>query len=147
MLGFIAGLPGLISGLFGTINGITAAIANERIALISAKTDEERIHSQERLSALQARQSVLIAEAGFSRLNMIVRALLALGPASFLLKVFLWDKVIGSFVGCSGTTARGTCQTFLTDPLDVNLWSVITAVVAFYFLYELGTNAARIIKR
>ena len=126
----------IIPNAFRTVDNITNAIANERIAQISAKTDAERIFSQERIDALSQRRQVLIAESG-SRINMIMRVVLASGPASVLLKIFLWDKVIGSFAGCS-QARPGTCGIFTTDPLDVYLWSVITAVIGFYFLYEIA---------
>ena len=50
MLALFTALPSLISGLFGTVNGITNAIANEKIAAITATTDEARIAAQERVN-------------------------------------------------------------------------------------------------
>lgn len=142
----ILGLPGLISGLFGTINGITTAISNQKIAVINATTEQERIAAQERVNTLQARRDVLIAEAGSgSRLNLIMRTVIAAGPAGVILKLFLWDKVIGSLVGCS-QAARGTCGIFTTDPLDANQWTVITIVLGFYFVTEVTVGVSRIIK-
>jgi hypothetical protein len=143
LINLFTSVPALVSGMFTTINGITAAIANEKLAQINAKTTEEQINSAERISTLQAQRDLMIAEAATSKLNIIVRSSIALGPALFLLKVFLWDKVIGSFAGCSGHTLPGTCSTFVTDPLDNNLWSVITIVLGFYFLYE----GAKLFKR
>ena len=131
----------IIPNAFRTVDNITNAIANERIAQISAKTDAERIFSQERIDALSQRRQVLVAESG-SRINMIMRVVLASGPASVLLKIFLWDKVIGSFAGCS-QAKPGTCGIFTTDPLDANLWAVITAVIGFYFLYEIAARVKR----
>jgi cadmium resistance protein CadD (predicted permease) len=147
MWALLTGIPGLIAGLFGSINHITDAISNEKIALINAKTQEEQIAVTERVKTLEAKRDLMIAEAGASRLNIWVRSFIALGPASFLLKVFLYDKVIGAFLGCSGKTAPGTCGTFVTDPLDPNLWQVISIVLGFYFLYEGAVGITRIIKR
>lgn len=139
-------IPGLISGMFGTINGITNAISNQKIAVINAATEQERITAQERVNTLQARRDVLIAEAGSgSRLNLIIRSLIAIGPASVIVKLFFWDKVIGSLVGCS-QAARGTCGIFTTDALDVNMWTVITVVLGFYFVSEVSIGVARIMK-
>ncbi len=132
----------IIPNAFRTVDNITNAIANERIAKINAGTEEERISADERIKALDAKRSVLIAESG-SRINMIMRVALAVGPAAFLLKVFLYDKVIGSFAGCAGPQPKGACPTFLTDALDDNLWKVITAVIAFYFLYEITARFKR----
>ncbi len=147
MLALITGIPGLIAALFGSINHITDAIANEKIVALNATTEQGKIASNERVRALEAKRDLMIAEAGASRLNMWVRSLIALGPASFLLKVFLYDKVIGAFVGCSGRTLPGTCSTFVTDALDPNLWQVISIVLGFYFLYEGAVGITRIIKR
>lgn len=138
----ILDLISIIPNAFRTVDNITNAISNERIAKINAGTEEERIAADERIKALDARRSVLIAESG-ARINMVMRVTLAAGPASFLLKVFLYDKVIGSLVGCAGSQPKGTCTTFVTDPLDANLWGVITAVIGFYFLYELGARWKR----
>jgi hypothetical protein len=147
MWAILTAIPSLLSGLFGTVNGITNAIANERLAQISAKTDQERIQSEERIRTLTARRDVMIAEASVSKLNIIMRTVIACGPASILLKIFLYDKVIGSLVGCAGPQPKGACPTFVTDPLDDNLWRVVSIVVGFYFLAEMTSTAARIIKR
>lgn len=140
----ILGLPGLITGAFGTINNITNAISNEKIVGINAKTDQERIESQERVNTLQLRRDVLIAEAG-SKLNQRIRAALAAGPAVLLLKLFVWDKVVGSFMGCAGKAGNAaSCVTFNTDPLDPNLWNVVMVVLGFYFLSEGAIHVAKV---
>src|SRR5258708_38920668 len=114
-------LLSLIPGAFQTINGITNAIANEKIAGLNAQTDQERIASQERLSTLTARKELLLANANnpFQRWIMF---LYGIGPAFVLTKIYIWDKALGQWT--SGHT----------DSLDVNLWWVITAQIAFYFL-------------
>lgn len=146
MWALITGLPGLISGAFGTINGITKALTDARIAQINAVTQQEKITADERVMTLQARRDVMIAEAGSgSRLNLIIRSVLAIGPASVILKLFLWDKVIGSLVGCS-QAPKGTCGIFTTDTLDANMWTVITVVLGFYFVSEVTIGVTRIIK-
>lgn len=147
-MGFLSALmalPGLISGLFGTINGITNAISNQKIAVINAQTEEERIHANERLTTLQARRDVLIAEAGSgSRINLIVRACFAMVTLSIVTKLYFWDKVIGSLAGCS-QAAKGTCGIFTTDPIDDNGWKLIAMVMGFYFVSEVTLGATRII--
>lgn len=134
MLQLLLGLPGLISGAFGTINGITSAIANEKLAQITATTEKERILSGERVSTLEARRDVLIADAAHGSLDIWIRSSIAIGPALYLLKIFLWDKVLGAWT-------YGT-----TDPLDPNLWQVVMVVLGFYFLSETTVKVARIIK-
>jgi len=147
MWGLLTSLPGLISGLFGSINHITDAIKDEKIALLNATTDQERIASQERISALEQRRAVMIAEAPISRINLYVRAFLGLPSGIVIWKLLVWDKVVGSFVGCSGPTAPGTCKTFNTDALDAHQWQIIMIVVGFYFLYETGMGVTRAIKK
>lgn len=124
----------LIPGLFNTVNGITNAIANERLKLIDAKTEQQKIAAQERISTLQSKRDVLIAESGASNINAIMRSCLAAPVAFLLAKIYVWDKALGSITNGH------------TDPLDSNLWSVITATVAFYFLYEGAVNVTRIAK-
>lgn len=128
-------LLSLIPGLFTTVNGITTAISNERLKLIQAKTDQEKIASQERISSLQAKRDVLIAESGRSNINAIIRGSIG-GSVAFLLgKIYVWDKALGEWTGGR------------TDALDPNLWNVIMATIGFYFMYEAAVNTARIVKR
>lgn len=131
----ILSILSLIPGLFTTVNGITTAISNERLKLIQAKTDQEKIASQERISSLQAKRDVLIAESGRSNINAIIRGSIG-GSVAFLLgKIYVWDKALGEWTGGR------------TDALDPNLWNVIMATIGFYFMYEAAVNTARIVKR
>ena len=131
MWALLTAIPSLISGLFGSINGITSAIANERIAAITATTDETRIQSQERVLQLQSQRDVLIADAAHSKLDLYIRSLIAIGPATYLLKIFLWDKVLAAWT--SGTT----------DPIDPHLWNVVMIILGFYFVSATTTTVAR----
>jgi hypothetical protein len=124
----------LIPGLFTTVNGITNAISNERLKLIDAKTDEARIIAQERITSLQAKRDVLVAESGRSNINAIIRGSIGASVAFLLAKLYVWDKALGDYTGGH------------TDALDPNLWNVIMATIGFYFLYEGAVNTARIIK-
>jgi len=140
-------LLSLIPGAFNTINGITNAIANERLKLIEAKTDQQRIASQERIDSLQAKRDVMIAESGSSKINAIMRATMGASVAIIIAKLLVWDKVIGSFHGCAGEAGRALeCNIYRTDILDPNQWQIITAAIGFYFLYEGAVNVTRIAK-
>lgn len=136
----------IIPSAFKTVDNITNAISNERIAKINAGTDGERIAADERIKALEQRRAVLIAEAGVSRANIIVRSIFAVPIIVVLWKLLVWDKVIGSLVGCS-SAARGTCGIFTTDPFDDNQWKIIMIVIGFYFLYEGAVGVTRLAKR
>lgn len=122
MWAILTALPSLLSGLFGTVNGITNAIANEKIAALTATTDRDRIAAQERVNSLSVQRDVLVADAAHSKLDLYIRSLIALGPASYLLKIFLWDKVLATWTNGS------------TDPIDANLWTVVMVVLGFYFV-------------
>jgi hypothetical protein len=115
------GLLGLLPGLFGTINGITKAISDERIKRIQAKTEEERIASDERVKTLEARRAIVLAKSGQWETRALMFAL-GVGPAFILNKIYIWDKALGDWTGGH------------TDKLDDNLWWVIIAQIGFYFL-------------
>lgn len=136
MLTGILSFLGIVPAILHTVDGIEAAIANEKIAAITATTDQERIRSQERISTLQARRDVLIAEAAKSPWNARMRFFISIGPAWMLFKPLFWDKGIGPFFGCVGPTEPGTCGIFTTDALDAHQWYAITAVIAFYLVAD-----------
>lgn len=146
MWAFLTSLPSLIGGLFGTINNITAAISNEKINARNAQTEEERIASDERVKSLEARRDLMIVEAGVTKANIIVRSAAAVPIVIILWKLLVWDKVVGSLAGCA-RAAKGTCSTFITDPLDDNQWKIVMLVLGFYFLYEGAIGVSRIFKR
>ena len=124
----------LIPGLFTTVNGITNAIANERLKLIDAKTDQAKIAAQERITSLQAKRDVLVAESGGSRINAFIRGSIGASVSILLAKLFVYDKALGQWTHGS------------VESLDPNLWNIVTAVIGFYFLYEGAVNVTRIAK-
>lgn len=146
MLKLLFGAIGILPNLFSSVDKVTAAISNERIKLIEANTEEERIASQERINTLQARRDVLVAESNISRVNAFIRAWIGGDVAFILTKLYVWDKGIGSLMGCSGTNLDASCKLFHTDDLSPELWQVVMATIGFYFLYEGAVNTARIIK-
>lgn len=135
MLSWLPALLGLIPAGLTTIQGITSAISNEKIAGITAKTDQDKIASAERVAQLEAQRDLMIASAQKSNLDIWIRSALALGPVVILSKIFIWDKSIGPFVGCVGNTEHILgCTSFSTDGLDPNLWYVVMVAIGFYYL-------------
>lgn len=118
MLNLLGGLLGIIPGLFTTVNGITNAIANEKLAQLSATTQQDQIASQERVNTLQAQRDVLIAESSKSSLDIWVRALLVSGPVFILNKIFIYDKAFDQ-----------------TTLMSSDLWNVVYIILGFYFLH------------
>jgi len=115
---------GFVGSLLNPISNIVGKIADARVELAKAETDKERVAAQERVQTLEARRDVMVAEAGgpYGWINAMMRGLLAFGPTCYLLKIFIWDKVMQSWTHGS------------TDPLDPNLWNVVMVVLGFYFL-------------
>lgn len=134
MLKLIFSIPELISGLFGTLNGITKALSDAKIEAIRATTQEEKIHAEERVSALTLQRDVLIADASHSTIDMWTRFGFSIGPIFVLAKVLIYDKALGQW-----TLGH-------TDPLGDMLWQVITIELGFYFVYTGATTVAKIIK-
>ena len=125
----------LILGLIDPVEKITQAIVKARADALNATTEQERIASTERAKALEARRDVLVAEAGVSRANIVVRSFLA-APIIFVLwKLFIWDKALGEY-----THGR-------TDALSPEMWQIVNIVIGFYFLYEGAMGVTRLIKR
>jgi hypothetical protein len=133
----ITGLIALITGLAGPIASVIAKVTDLKLAQVQATTDVESLHIAAQIDEAHDRLMILQAEAG-SRLNSIIRGLLAFGPMIYLNKVFVWDKVIGSLWGQS--CVKGVCSVFNTDALDSNLWTVVTVVLSFYFLYDIAAS-------
>jgi hypothetical protein len=118
---------GFILGLFDPISKIVAAIADAKVKLANAQTDQERIHAQERVDTLSARKDVLVAESG-TRINSLIRAGFALPFVIYNAKLVLWDKVL----------ALGS-----TDGLSPELFQVEVACIGFYFLYDIAARLKR----
>jgi hypothetical protein len=112
---------------FDPISRITDKIVELQIKKADAKTEQERIAADERTKALEAKRAVLVAEAGLG-VNAFMRTLIALGPTVYLLKIFIWDKVL---------------KLGVTDNLSDDLWKVVVAVVGFYFLYDIAARMKR----
>jgi hypothetical protein len=113
------------------IGSIATKIADAYTAKQNATTDQAKIAAGERIKTLEARRDVMVAEGG-SWLNPAMRAYIAFGPATYLFKIFIIDKVLG----------MGR-----TDPLSAELWQVVIYVLGFYFLVEGATTITRIAKR
>lgn len=120
-------LLGFLGGLINPLANIASKIADARIAALKADTDEKKIAADERVKTLEQRRAVMVAESA-SRINPVMRALLA-GPAViFLWKVMVWDKVLG----------LGS-----TDNLSENLWIYLFSVVGFYTVEQLVARFKR----
>ena len=140
-MGWLINLIPFLSNIFNAIQNLTNKIVDLRIIEAQAATDKERIHAEENIKVLEAQRDELIKQGERdSYITNLARIGFALPAAIILWKVFVWDKGIGSLMGCSGdTSGKPECVKFTTDALDSNLWWVVFAVVCFYFTQNLAT--------
>lgn len=92
---------------------IVAEIAKERTKQLDAKTEQEKIASEERIKVLEAKKDVII-KSHDDRLNNIVRLLWAAPFIVYVWKLLLWDKVMGW-----GSTDG------LSPTLEYILWTIL----------------------
>lgn len=140
----------LVTGLGPTITSIGKQIGDYKIQKGQTESAREKQKLDQQIAEAHDRRDVIVAEAG-NRLAVfmkgIVRGLIIAGPLSYILKISLWDKVIGSFVGCSakyaGFQPMGYCYTFVTDSLNINLdattGAILSAAIAFYLMYDIAS--------
>lgn len=101
------GLPAIIS-----------EITKERTKQLDAKTQQEKIASEERIKVLEARRDVII-QSQKEKVGEWVRLLWALPFIIYVWKLVLFDKVLGWGV---------------TDPLSPTLEYILWTVLGGYFL-------------
>lgn len=135
LIGFIPTILTFLTGLSGTVGKISDNIKDLELAKEKTKSDEALKQIDAEIAIQHERANVLVAEAG-SRINGFVRAGIAIGPALYVFKYYAIDKVLGSLVGCAGPAGRITegCSIYATDGLNTEMATVLTAVLAFYFL-------------
>lgn len=115
---------GLFNSISSTITNITQAISNQKIAQINATSEIEKAKIQANIDQLQAQKDVLVADSksGYGWIDELVRVGFALPPMIYFGKIFLWDKVYGSW------------PNFTTDDLSSNVLYVVLAVLGFFFV-------------
>lgn len=116
------------------IGTIATKLASAYEAKQNATTKRQEIAATERIKRLEAKRDVLNAEAGHRAgaiLNAGMRAFLSLPVGILLWKVLVYDKALGQWTAGS------------TDALSPQLWQVVTAVVSFYLVAEVGIAWAK----
>lgn len=126
MWGLLTAIPSLITGLFTTVNTVSNNLSNERINLQNATTDRERNEIQERISALNATQAVLVAESAKSKVPVYVQMLATLPWVLYIAKVVIWDKMLGW-----GSTPTLSPQEWYLCYLVYGFWFVHNTVGMF----------------
>ena len=138
---------GFVTGLAGPIAEVAGKVADLKKARVVAESDEDRAKIDAQIRENEDRKAVLVAEAGnrvAGAINAGIRAFIAIGPAAYVFKYYFWDKVVGAFVGCANLKVpKAGCETFATDGLSTEMAAVMTAVIAFYFLYDMTARSRR----
>lgn len=119
----------------GLLAALLPSLPTIILRVIGAYSEKQQAAANEIIQSRQAKRDVMVAEA--SPLNALMRFYIAAGPATYLFKIFAIDKVACPALGYA-------CA---TDDLSPQLWSVVTAVVGFYFLYDLGVGVTKIATR
>jgi len=129
-----------LSLLLGPATQLALKVADLVLARQQAATDLEKAKIDEAIQQLNAQRDVILASQSSPVTRTIYWTLLAIaaiGPVAYINKIFLWDKTIGAFYGCSGRSGdlSTNCHIFNTDTLaDANLWWITIAVFSFLFL-------------
>lgn len=106
----------------GGIGSIGKEIRLAQEQKLKAKNTTERIAADTAIATLDARKSVMIADAGRGW-AMIFRGFLALPFGLYAWKYVVWDKMFG----------LGS-----TPPLSDKMWDLMLAVYSFYFLFQVA---------
>ena len=125
-MGLIMSILGFVPGLLSLATTYFANRTNAQIAIFQAKTGAARDVA---VAAINEKATVE-TKWWFAALP---EAVIGMAIATFVVKAVVWDKVVASFVGCSGRQPAGVCVTFATDPLTGDLSWVFLTVVGGYF--------------
>jgi hypothetical protein len=118
-------LIALLPGLLGPILNYFTAAKDAQVAIFQAKTGAA---SDVAKAAIEAQAQVATKWWWVS----IPQTLIGLTVSLYFAKCVLYDKVVASFVGCSGRHPND-CFTFATDPLSSDLNWAFMMVISFYF--------------
>jgi hypothetical protein len=126
----IAGIFSFLTGLAGPLSTVIGKIADTKVALAKAENADEKAKLAAELDELHARQAVLTGQVG-ERLIGIVRVMLALPTVILLWKLEVYDKSLGEWT-------HGH-----TDQISPEMWRIVFAIIAFYFLYDITARFRR----
>lgn len=108
-----------ILSLVGVISkNLISEIADARVKVTDAKTEQERIAAQERLDILTARKDIIL-QGQKDKVERWIRVLWAVPFVIYTWKLIVWDKVLG--LGA-------------TDSLSPTLEYIMWTILGSYFL-------------
>lgn len=110
----------LLSFLTSSLKSVTSDLKDAYLAKTNAKTEQERILADERISILEARRDTILA-AQSNPVERFIRPLFALPFIIYIWKLVIWDKVL---------------ELGSTDPLGANLDLTLSIILSSYFISE-----------
>ncbi len=116
--------------LLGALPSIVKSLAQARLDLANAETEQQKIAAEENIKALEFRRDVLLKETN-SPWNNVARFAF-LGPFAF----YLWWVVAYDKIACKWIHLDETVCT--TDPLSPWLVSIAGLIIGFYFLGDVS---------
>jgi hypothetical protein len=108
-----------ILSLFGTgLKSLTNDLVNARLKVLDAKTEQEKIAAQERVSTLEAKKEIIL-QGQKDKVERWIRVLWAVPFIIYTWKLIVWDKILG--LGA-------------TDSLSPTLEYIMWTILGSYFL-------------
>lgn len=119
-------LLGMIPIIGTLIQSFVTAYFNTKVAIYQAKTGASATVAVAAINATAAVETKWWW-------TTIPQTIIGFTIAMYVAKAILYDKVVASFVGCSGPQPANLCTTFATDGLSSELNWVFMAVIGSYF--------------
>jgi len=117
----------ILSLVLGAVPGIVKEIANAKVQLANAETEQEKVAAEERVKALEAKRDVLVSESR-APWDHIARLCFVAPTAFFYAYTLVWDKIMHKwFYGVDSST----------DKLGDWQWYLMVMIVGFYFLGDI----------
>lgn len=108
----------LLLGFINPLEKIAGKIAEVKLSKIEAKSKQEVLIHDERITVLEGRRDLLIEETKHAATRRI-RPMFALPFIIYNLKIVVWDATLGWGV---------------SDPISEAMWWVEMTIIGFYFL-------------
>jgi hypothetical protein len=118
----------IFSLFVGAVPGIVREIAQAKVDLANTETERERIATEERIKALEAKRDVLIANST-TPWDAVFRATVIAPFAIYIAWTVAWDKI-----ACKWFMSAVDCT---TDPLAPWQTQVLAVLLAYLFVTDI----------
>lgn len=118
-------ISAILSFLGIGLTAISKELTQARHDKLNAKTEQERIAADERISTLESKRDIIL-KAQSDKYERWVRIGFSIPFVLYIWKLVLWDKVVMS-----------SWSTGVTDDLTYNQWTVFLIVLGGYFIHSI----------